>query len=884
MHTSVELPPQTSHSTIRDHLILNGFGHRMSSLLFALTCALTAVGLVFLVLGWSSPVPDTFAFRGHAALLALAFGGMGWFLATRLPRNSIGWLFLVAGIAASIQDVGQEYAAYALLVYVDGLPSTRLIAWIASWIPGVALSTIMMVVLIFPDGRLPSKRWRPFAWLQVGLWLSTLFASMIKPGPLRFAPFLENPFAAGAAWGVIIAIANPLLAASIVVMGVALVSRLTRAKGIERQQLKWFTYAAALTCGVGLVYTMAYRTIAISEPALTKPIDILAIIIPLMIPAAMVMAILRYRLYDIDRVINRTLVYGTLSASVIITYVLIVGVFGALLNEDVELAALFATIVLAALAFQPGRARLQRAVDRLLPVGGEGGGAVAVVETPKYAAGPLAISNWLPWLVFALSSALAALDIILMVLNSAVALPFVNRWSAALFAPTFGGVGLMLARKRPQNAIGWLFILMGLVEGIWGAGTEYAAHAMLVKPGLLPGAAIVGWVVSWIWMGAIALASFLFLLYPTGRLPSTRWRPLAWATAVAFGAGIIDQMVKPGPLRYAPYLDHPFVLAGTGNLILAAYPLIYLAVAACQVAGAVCIIMRLRRARGIERQQLKYFAYSAGLLVAVGIPQSIPSNLGLAAPEWWNVLTLLLDGLIGMFPVTVGLAILRHRLWDIDILINRTLVYGALTGGIVALYILLVGALGTLSQTSGNLLISLLATGLIAILFQPFRDRLQRAVNRLTYGERDDPFALMTRLGQNLETSVAPDTALSSLVRKIAQALKLPYVAIETHESEGGGIFAAYGQAPQQAERIPVVYQGERVGRLIVASRSPNEPLSTADLNMLHINGQQAGMAVHAIDLTADLQRSREQLVVAREEERRRIRRDLHDGLGPVLA
>ncbi len=854
----------------------------LSSLLFGVTCALTAAGLVFLALSWSAPVPDAFAFRGHAALFALAFGSMGFFLARRLPENSIGWLFLVMGLVAGIQEVGQEYAGYALLIHADALPATRLIGWVASWVIGVGLASIMMVVLLFPDGRLPSRRWRAFASLQGLLWTASIFASMIKPGSLRFAPFLDNPFGNARVWQIVTTVTGPLLALSIVVMGISIIRRLRRAGGVERQQLKWFAYTAALTCGVGIVYITAYPTLAVTEPALIKPIDILAIVIPLAIPFAIGLAILRYRLYDIDRVINRTLVYGTLSIGIIVTYVLFVGLLGTLLNRNVNLAAALVTAALAALVFQPLRARLQSTFALVLPSDEKPDTADDVQVSSSWL--DTSLGHWLPWLLFGVACALTGGDVILLALNGAVALPLPSRWPSPVYALVFGGVGLVLARMRPQNSIGWLFVVFGVLAGISGFGTEYAAQGVLVHPGALPGVVVVAWIVSWTWIGVIAASVYLFLLFPTGHLPSARWRPLAWGTGVALAIAVLSQMLKAGPLRSAPYLKNPFAPEAIQELLNVTNPIIYVAVMTGQVASAASVIVRLRRARGAQRQQLKWFAYASALLVVVGALQSAPGNLGLAVPAWWNVFNFLLAMALVAFPFTVAVAILRYRLWDIDILINRTLVYGGLTAAIIALYILLVGALSTLSQTTGNLVISLLATGMIAILFQPFRERLQRGINRLMYGERDEPVALIARLGQNLETMMAPDALLFTLVRTIAEALKLPYVAIETRQGDVMLTAAAYGQASSQVQRIPLVYQGEAYGHLLVARRSVNESLSTADLNMLHIIAQQAGMAVHAVQLTADLQRSREQLVVAREEERRRIRRDLHDGLGPALA
>jgi signal transduction histidine kinase len=218
------------------------------------------------------------------------------------------------------------------------------------------------------------------------------------------------------------------------------------------------------------------------------------------------------------------------------------------------------------------------------------------------------------------------------------------------------------------------------------------------------------------------------------------------------------------------------------------------------------------------------------------------------------------------------------------VVINRTLVYGALSACVIGIYVLAVVALGALFQAQGNLGVSLLATGLVAVLFQPLRSRLQRGVNRLMYGERDDPYAVISRLGRRLEAALAPDTVLPTLVETIAQALKLPHAAILLKEAEGYRTAAAYGSPRGEPETLPLVYQREEIGRLVLSPRAPGEGFSDADRNLLEDLGRQAEVAVHAVRLTTDLQHSRERLVATREEERRRLRRDLHDGLGAQLA
>jgi signal transduction histidine kinase len=228
-------------------------------------------------------------------------------------------------------------------------------------------------------------------------------------------------------------------------------------------------------------------------------------------------------------------------------------------------------------------------------------------------------------------------------------------------------------------------------------------------------------------------------------------------------------------------------------------------------------------------------------------------------------------------------AILRYKLYDIDVLINRTLVFGALSACVVGIYVLAVVGFGALFHARGNLGVSLIATGVVAVLFQPLRGRLQRGINRLMYGERDDPHAVTSRLGRRLEATLAPERVLPTVVETIAQALKLPYAAILLKEGDGFQSAAAYGLPTAEPEALPLVYQREEIGRLVISPRAPGEQFSTGDRRLLEDLARQTEVAVHAVRLTADLQSSRERLVTTREEERRRLRRDLHDGIGPTL-
>jgi hypothetical protein len=342
--------------------VIDRFARPAAWLLWSAALALAAAGAALILVSLDAAVPDNWGFRGSFDLLPLFLATPGLLVARRQPRNPIGWILLVAGLASGFGGFVQEYATRAVIIAPGSLPGAMVLAWIASWTwTFYAGPMLTLVPQLFPTGRPLGPRWVPLLWSGAAFIPVAFFLFALRPGPVENATFIDNPIALGGTLAEVrAALDGPIsgfMALTVAASGTTLAVRFRRARGVERQQLKWVASSAMFAA-------IAFAIMVASNSA--KPAQVLVIAAFMTIPVAIGIAILRYRLYDIDVLINRALVYGTTSAGIAIAFFAGIVVLQALLRpltSGSELAVAASTLLSFAL-FQPLRRRVQDGVDR----------------------------------------------------------------------------------------------------------------------------------------------------------------------------------------------------------------------------------------------------------------------------------------------------------------------------------------------------------------------------------------------------------------------------------------------------------------------------------------------------------------------------------------
>jgi signal transduction histidine kinase len=481
----------------------------------------------------------------------------------------------------------------------------------------------------------------------------------------------------------------------------------------------------------------------------------------------------------------------------------------------------------------------------------------------------------------------------------------------ALMVLSFDVVGVLVATRRPDNAIGWILLAIGLswslgdvLGGIGGLGIEHGWS----------GGAVVEAVAQPLWIPPIALSAvFLILVFPDGHLPSPRWRWFAWAIGIGMVIGAIAILVSPGGFDDSGYPDvrNPLGIEALRDVL----PILYaslLLIPIGMIGAAVAIVQRYRRSRGADRAQMKWLALAAGAVAAI-YAVVMPASLLADSPHpplWLSVLQNLSIASFALIPIAIGFAVLKYRLYDIDVVISKALVFGSLALFIGLVYVGMVVGLGQLiGTTTNNPVLSIAATAVVALLFEPVRARVQRFANRLVYGERATPYEVLTRFSERIAGTYATEDVLPRTARVIAEGTGADRVDVWLRVGEAflpGARWPADAPAPTDtpsldargspvlngADRcVAVRHRDELLGAVTVA-RPRGGPLTPAEADLLDDLAEQSGLVLSNVRLTADLEgrlveitaraaelrASRQRIVTTQDAERRRLERNIHDG------
>jgi signal transduction histidine kinase len=435
----------------------------------------------------------------------------------------------------------------------------------------------------------------------------------------------------------------------------------------------------------------------------------------------------------------------------------------------------------------------------------------------------------------------------------------------------FGATGALIVTRFSSNLLGWMFVIGALVLSLTIAGLEYGYVGLTTRPGELPAAALVRLLLGdamWlplVWIQVVGL----LVLFPDGRLasPARRWIFRIGGIGMAIGTvGVIFT-----PTIYLSNVPNPLPIAsrGLGNLFGGVG---FVLVSGAAIAAAVSLVGRFRRSRGDERQQMKWFVYAASLMFLALIPLTVIA----IPPAWLQAVSAITTALV---PVAVGIAILKYRLYDIDVVINRTVVYGILAAFITLVFLVLVVGVGTIVG-GGSTFLAALAAAVVAFVFQPVRRWAQHLANRLVYGERATPYEVLSRFSDRLADTFSVDDVLPRTARVLAEGIGAAGVAIVLQRGGVRTPVAAWpdqDSAPGEIRTFEVRHQGELLGEIEVAMRA-DEPLDPPREKLIRDVAAQAGLIVRNATLIEDLRASRQRLVSAQDRERRRIERNIHDG------
>jgi signal transduction histidine kinase len=441
-------------------------------------------------------------------------------------------------------------------------------------------------------------------------------------------------------------------------------------------------------------------------------------------------------------------------------------------------------------------------------------------------------------------------------------------------------IGIVLASKRPENRIGWLFLAAGLLNGLEDFGLSYGIRALVVAPGSLPAGRALTWMGSWITGIPLGLLAFLFLLFPTGNLPSPRWRPAGWFVAGSFALLWAAELVVSTRSWNDPFRP------------LSASPIVVLVAVLVVVSFVISLaapVVRFRGSSGDERLQLKWFVTATALVFVVMLGYIPVGFCNSCSPP---AVIAVLAGLVFIFLfAAIGIAVLKYRLYEIDVVISKTVVYGTLAVFITFVYVGLVAGVGTLVGNTGSPLLAAIAAAVIAVAFQPIRQRAGRLANRIVYGKRATPYEVLSDFAEQMAGAYPVEDVLPHMARMLAEGTGA--IRSDVWLLEGAELRAAGSWPPAKVEPVPLVadgsievpgavavpvrYQGEVLGALSL-QKPPGDPITSAERKLLDDVASQAGLVLRNARLIGELRASRQRIVSAQDAAARRLERNIHDG------
>jgi len=467
----------------------------------------------------------------------------------------------------------------------------------------------------------------------------------------------------------------------------------------------------------------------------------------------------------------------------------------------------------------------------------------------------------------------------------------------AVITAAFPVVAILILARQPRNVIGWILMAIGL-----GWAIPIGSYGDFAISRGLPGGAIAVALGSPIWAPPIGLmGTSLLLRFPDGRLLSPRWRKVEWIAGLAILVTVVAIVLTPGKLTDSGYpnLENPLGIQFLKPILSVGVVLIIL-IPLTILASAFSLVRRFRRSRGTERLQLKWLT-TAGAIVALLYLVTMVASInytwesGVHTPMVVSILQRAAVLSFVLIPIAIGFAILKYRLYDIDVVINKALVYGTLAAFITAVYVAVVVGIGHAIGSTRNLGLSITATALVAVAFQPVRERVQRVANRLVYGKRATPYEVLSEFSGGMSHAVATEELLPRMARIVAEGAGAARADVwlrvgsnllreASWPSSNGHVRSVVSlgdgegaSVPDADTAIPVRHHGELLG-VIGVKKASGEALTPAESRLLADLASQAGLVLRNVRLIEELRTSRQRLVTAQDEERRRLERDLHDG------